>query len=141
MTEASKNVGLLLLPITGILLLILGIHLRRQLKAKADKCLSTQGTIAMSRMRPPPGEDEKPVLQLVVDYSVDGQRYSLEDMSFYGGTKQEGSVVNVMYDPKAPYKAYIAEDYFLVPTCVIIIGSAVTFLGSLFCFFLWSSQS
>jgi hypothetical protein len=129
MTERLEYL-FLLFPVVGIALFVLGLRYRRRLKAKAGSCVRTGGTVVGSAQGTLNGLDPTPVYHPVIEYFVDGQRFTMTADVGYGRRKKEGAKMSIMYNPTNPAAAFIVQDYYTGAHIMLGIGGTFVLLGS-----------
>jgi hypothetical protein len=129
MTERQEYL-FLLFPVVGAALFVLGLRYRHRLKAKAGSCVRTGGTVVGSTQGTLNGLDPTPVYRPVIEYFVNGHRFTMTADVGYGRRKKEGAKTSVMYDPANPTVAFMAEDYYTGAHVMLGIGGVFVLLGS-----------
>ncbi len=120
-----------LFPISGFCLLVWGILNRRRVKEKMQSYASVQGTIVGTVVE---SDSDSTSHHPVVEYIVYGKTYSFKSSIGYGKKEEEGSRVEVMYDPGKPSSAFVLKHCFLGSTLLIVLGSSFFIFGSLMCY-------
>jgi hypothetical protein len=131
MEELWTFFGLSLFPVLGVVLLIGGIIFRRRRKAIIQSCVQTQGILVGNVKR---SNSDSTTFHPVVEYMVKGKKFSVEGSVGYGRKKEEGSEVEVMFNPDEPSTAFIVKHYYFAPNGIIALGASFLSMGSLACY-------
>lgn len=134
MEEIGTFLALSLFPVLGLLLLIIGIIFRRRRKEIAQSCIPTQGVLIGNVKR---SDSDSTTFHPVVEYIVEGKKYSIEGSVGYGRKKKEGIEVELIYNPKAPSTAFIVKHYYFAPNGIIALGASFLLMGTLACFVIY----
>ncbi|MEW6304259.1 MAG: DUF3592 domain-containing protein [Verrucomicrobiota bacterium] len=134
MSETLKHIVLILVPLAGLGLAIARAIYRSYLKLKVADFVRTVGTVVSNKER---SDFEGPSYHPIVEYKVDGRKYSVEGSVGHGKPKQEGAPIAVIYDPHKPATSYVAEDYFFLSSALIGVGIVMLLMGLLTCYHLW----
>ena len=129
-----------LFPIVGAFLTIVGWKWRRHLKAKARDYRRTTGIVFDSSKGRSGGFDPTPVYRPIFEYSLDGRRFSAIGNVGYGRAKKEGTKVAIIYDPENPSVAFISEDYYFAPNILLAIGVMFVLMGSWFTYLVLTGE-
>jgi len=126
--------ALLLFPITGLCLFIWGILYRRRVKEKVRSYISVQGTIVGTVVE---SDSDSTSYHPVIEYIVYGKTYSIKSTVGFGKKKEEGSTVEVMFNPGKPLTAFILKHCYFVPNVLIALGFSFVFLGAPASYFIY----
>jgi hypothetical protein len=129
-----------LFPIVGAFLTIVGWKWRRHLTAKARDYRRATGIVVGSSKGTSGGFDPAPVYRPIFEYSLDGRRFSAIGDVGYGRAKEEGTKVAIVYDPENPSVAFISEDYYFAPNIFLAIGTMFVLMGSWFTYLVFAGQ-
>lgn len=88
----------LLFPFVGLCLLVWGILWRSRVKEKLQSYASVEGTIIGTVV----DTGDSTTYHPVVEYIVYGKTHSFQSSVGYGRKQEEGSRLEVMYDPGKP---------------------------------------
>ena len=115
-------------PIVGLCLLVWGIMWRSRVKEKLQSYASVEGTIIGTEVNT---DGDSTTYHPVIEYIVYGKTYSFKSSVGYGRKQEEGSSLEVMYDPGKPSSAFALKGCFFASTVLILLGSSFFFFGSL----------
>ena len=119
----------------GIAMVTGGFLLYSQLKKKLIGFKRAVG-IVIDHAPQTSGLDPTPTYRPVVEYYVNQERFKITSSVGHGEKKQEGTGLNIWYNPANPADAVVADAYYFPAQMLLGIGGVFVLLGGLIAYHL-----
>lgn len=131
MTECANRLVVLLFPLCGLGLLTGGLLLRRRLVDRVRTYRAVAGAVVDNAEGSSGGLDGDTFYHPVVEYYVDGRRFTVGGGVGHGKRKRVGQILVVLYAPQNPAESVVQYTYYFLANQLLMLGG-VFVAGSLF---------